>query len=285
MESDEREGYKESLPYQLKPFDQEACEAAMARIHVIIFILMVAVSGTDAEALFPTDVISMLQMDTEVLRSLVASNTSDVGAEAAACQCLNWKNTYASGLVKCGDGLELTDSELELHPDVEFCHDFPGLHGTAFFPHADHKYCINGEKVKGLQQKRYPGQWCYVSSECQALRGGKAVNSLISYKMCAAEDDDTLGELPPAQLEALGRQLAEKTGWSDGQMLVLMAYDWAGPAEGEGTLVNLQGSLDPQKPAVGASLKADTFTVVYGKEVWEAHDGPGIHCVAGCPSE
>jgi len=251
----------------------------MARIHVVLLFLTMAVTGTDAEA-FPTDGISMLHVDIKLHRSAVASNTSDVGADAAACQCLNWKETYASGLVKCGDGLELTDDTLSWHEDVEFCHGHTPSE-VPFFPGADHKYCVNAEKVKGSQPKLYPGQWCYVSSQCQTLQGGKAVNSAISYKMCTKEDDDTLGELPPAELFALSEHMVPP---GDGQMMVLMAYDWAGPADGEGTLLTVQGSLDPQTPVVGASLKFDTFTAVYGKEVWEVWDGPRGQCMQGCPS-
>mmetsp|Transcript_65994 Transcript_65994/g.148304 ORF Transcript_65994/g.148304 Transcript_65994/m.148304 type:complete len:236 (-) Transcript_65994:33-740(-) len=234
----------------------------MARIHVVLLFLTMAVTGTDAEA-FPTDGISMLHVDIKLHRSAVASNTSDVGADAAACQCLNWKQTYESRLVKCGAAF-----------DVGFC-------DLGLFLNFDHKYCINAEMATGPQQKVYPGSWCYVSSQCQTLRGGTAINSDISFKMCTKEDDDTLGELPPAELFALSEHMVPP---GDGQMMVLMAYDWAGPADGEGTLLTVQGSLDPQTPVVGASLKFDTFTAVYGKEVWEVWDGPRGQCMQGCPS-
>lgn len=207
--------------------------------------------------------------------------------EPDACTCLNWKETYASG-VKCGDALEL-DTHGAKHFDVELCHDFPGYPQSAFFFNQDHRLCINRrkaekEQAEGSFANETSEFWCYVSSACTDLQGGSVLrnNPDVSYKMCG-ESDKTLAELPPAELFALSTAMDPP---SDAQMMVLMAYEWVGPGERHDLLkwtgLPPVGSDARTKPLLGGSAKEDTFTVVYGEEVWEVHDGPSGTCVQGC---
>merc|ERR1719277_2627681 len=190
----------------------------------------------------------MLHLEMKLHRSDAASDSIAVaGAETAACECLNWKKTYADGLVKCGDGLEVPDVSKTSQYQGPFCQDFPGMNDTAFFPNADHKYCINAEKMTGPKVKGHPGPWCYVSSECPALRGGRSVNEKIK---------------------------------GDAQLMAVMAYEWEGPTASSGrSLLTQRSRLNATTPVIGASLKNDTFTILYGKEAWEVHDGPRGKCV------
>mmetsp|Transcript_93763 Transcript_93763/g.201302 ORF Transcript_93763/g.201302 Transcript_93763/m.201302 type:complete len:261 (-) Transcript_93763:34-816(-) len=196
-----------------------------------------------------------------------------------ACQCLNWKTTYADGLVNCGDGLEVSDQTITAsHPDEAYCL------GVSFFLGQDHNYCVNAESNQGVHPKRHFGQWCYVSSLCQTLNGGKTINNATSLKMCIAEGDDTLGELTPAQLFALSESIN-----SDSQLMVLEAYDWTGPMaseddwEGNLTWQNaMLNRVSPQRPVVGASMTKDVYTIIYKQEVWETREGASGACVQGC---
>merc|ERR1719436_1942936 len=96
------------------------------------------------------------------------------GAQAPGdpCECQNWRQLYNTSGVNCGDGMELTDTMLQVLPDHEFCTDAEGHPGSAFYKMQDHKMCIKKQKSKGPGGML--GDWCYVSSACTALGSGRA---------------------------------------------------------------------------------------------------------------
>jgi len=259
-----------------------ATRSAMARVMARSLLVGLLGAALASEQACPDDVevlqVSLLQHNTALPapeQEAQAAERAHQEADATdACSCLNWATTYRSGRVKCGDGLELTDPELAEHEDVEFCHNFPGMPDSAFFPHQDHTMCVKALKSKGPEPVPYPGTWCYVSSACQALNGGRAVNPSTSFKKCGS-GDRKLSDLPPKQLFAFAKQMN-----LDYQMIILMSYPWGGPAEMQGELsfkdVTGTGAF------VGASAKQDTFRVINNNStVWEVQNVP--ECVQNCP--
>jgi len=148
-----------------------------------------------------------------------------------ACMCLNWKEEYKWGRVKCGMGAEhfsyswttntrkgLANNTAEL--DQEFCKG-----PKPFFLEQDHNYCVRVSRLEGPGGDG--GYWCYVSGQCKANRTMPVYgNSTRRAKRCKSYfpiEDKRLLDLQPSELFELARikgisyheiaLMAYRTGW------------------------------------------------------------------------
>eukprot|EP00416_Gambierdiscus_australes_P045621 CAMPEP_0171097496 /NCGR_PEP_ID=MMETSP0766_2-20121228/47579_1 /TAXON_ID=439317 /ORGANISM="Gambierdiscus australes, Strain CAWD 149" /LENGTH=255 /DNA_ID=CAMNT_0011556701 /DNA_START=59 /DNA_END=823 /DNA_ORIENTATION=- len=193
------------------------------------------------------------------------SRTAVIEHPEQPCQCLNFKHTYDSGLAWCGEALDV--EKVEWGCDW-FAAGFAGPLKKGIVGvgkntlKMNHSYCINHDWSREMKQE---GSWCYVSSSCQQLNGGKPVNQRVSWRKCVEGIDVRLADLPPAQLFAL----AHKHG-VDPQNMVNLAYPWVGPSKGQGDLERLPLPFlqRTHKPVLGTSSKPDTDIVRYENEVW-----------------
>lgn len=192
--------------------------------------------------------------------------------ELGACSCLNWMDLYNKGLT-CGAGAELTDVE---GLDFELCRDNPEIPNSAFFPKQNHSFCVNLRKsTPSTASMKFGGHWCYVSSECMALNGGRKVepffakNQHLSWKKCG-EQDQTLAEFWPEKLWAINNFLH-----SDHQVMAQMAYPWNGTKSGPPATPSERNT-----GVIGGSLMHDTFAVLWNSQEWILNEQ--VECVAGC---
>lgn len=118
---------------------------------------------------------------------------------SAACQCLNWKEVYASGSVSCGQGQELypfmQTSDLSWDQALPFVQNEMC---TDFYEKLDHNSCVQLSPEMSVQG--HDDQWCYVSTACMDLRGGAHVQGrAVSWKMCSEKTPAQSSSLLPAQ--------------------------------------------------------------------------------------
>lgn len=107
---------------------------------------------------------------------------------ADTCSCKTWKEVYAEGLVTCGHGNEyrVLVPQFKNPSEQQFIHALWG-----------EKLCDNfftkmgGSACTNLKTGMDKGQWCYVSSECDKLRGGEVVPNAtnLAWKRCTSSDD------------------------------------------------------------------------------------------------
>lgn len=156
-----------------------------------------------ATAAGATDEIEMMQR-TEVVKS----HTRD------ACACLNWRSVYADHATECGEARELAFAGgMRAKPFLggEFC--------TNWFEKLDASVCVQDWATEGRFE-----QWCYVSAECQDLRGGERLGTMadsreVSWKKCDPEQDEVLGAKSPPEVLAFAQQHKNDPG-----LVLKMAY-------------------------------------------------------------
>lgn len=139
--------------------------------------------------------------------ALLRSGTSK-GAPNAACNCLPWRDAYRRAGSSCGQANELWTQRSPKPPmKKEFC--------TDFYERITWTSCTNINF-----HNRATKQWCYVSSRCKSLNGGKSIpNTEISWKTCTKGEDDLLVEKTPEQLHVLAMRNDLNVG-----LVVKMAY-------------------------------------------------------------
>lgn len=208
-----------------------------------------------------------------------------------ACKCRSFHDVYKKGDAKCGDGLEAGEiGESNCGPNQsEFCGDsFCKLSDgrvIAWYLVQNHSYCIKhggGESGAG-EPDSVTATWCYVSSECQELNGGKAVNGHVSAKYCT-DEDPKLGDLYPTELFNV------VSPW-ELTLSVAYAYNYEG---GDGQddpdfdalqepAGNYKSDCKQGKSTRRTSGEEQTVNVVcrQGKEKWFINDGIA-ECVRGC---
>lgn len=129
-----------------------------------------------------------------------------VTRQQSACSCLNWRSVYSDYRVNCGQALEfhlvtkrgVTGAKASRMIGDEFC--------GKFFKRINDNFCVNADFTHAPSE--WTGrQWCYVSSECTQLRGGRPLpGSNASWKFCA-QDDNMLRMKTPNQLDTLRGKL------------------------------------------------------------------------------
>jgi len=132
-----------------------------------------------------------------VMGARAASLRSSSSLKADACSCLNWKKTYASTMVECGQANEYFLSthkhattsleRLSLYANLggEFC--------DRFYMTLDDNFCVN------VNMGEDDGEWCYVSRECTDAT--PVPGAALSWKQCSAQDQRR-GDLAPTTLAA-----------------------------------------------------------------------------------
>jgi len=140
------------------------------------------------------------------------ANTSD-----DPCRCLNWKRSYETGLVKCGEALELYWASKKTNMTRWQQWDFSSLFSETcytLFEKMDGNFCAN-MMWSAPTTEWDGGGWCYVSRECEDLKGGHPVSSVgliwsternVSWKVCDLEMEPALRKLSPADLWAKARE-------------------------------------------------------------------------------
>eukprot|EP00413_Alexandrium_margalefii_P039265 CAMPEP_0204605724 /NCGR_PEP_ID=MMETSP0661-20131031/58653_1 /ASSEMBLY_ACC=CAM_ASM_000606 /TAXON_ID=109239 /ORGANISM="Alexandrium margalefi, Strain AMGDE01CS-322" /LENGTH=261 /DNA_ID=CAMNT_0051616985 /DNA_START=65 /DNA_END=850 /DNA_ORIENTATION=- len=230
-----------------------------------------------------------------------------------ACQCLDWVPTYRQGLVQCGQGMEVGTM---LSVGVPLADAVQSDHGCSIYPKLQGNLCLKAKQGAHLYSGStaaaadpYDYTWCYVSSSCKQLGGGRKVNGQVSWKTCAEGVDKRYGDLNPRDLmgviTAAGMQ-------GDPTLMTVMAYPYLRVtwAEVEAffspdpqaalTLATplrqrLQDIVNSGKPMMICTSLASpgngrpdacgapyTLHVVVGKELWYFPHFQTPRCVQGC---
>lgn len=171
-----------------------------------------------------------------MLRILPLLFVAALAEESDPCECMNWKQLYASKRIFCGEGLEFHVFEGALGYDlpgisfIETSHkDVYDKFCTNFFKQMDNRYCVNMGMYPYGQPGLLAGQWCYVSKECTELNGGRAVPDKrapgasgegapklardVSWKACVPGRDHRLRDLPPTDLLDLAAKVGAEAGY------------------------------------------------------------------------
>mmetsp|Transcript_77255 Transcript_77255/g.218671 ORF Transcript_77255/g.218671 Transcript_77255/m.218671 type:complete len:292 (-) Transcript_77255:77-952(-) len=194
---------------------------------------------------------------------------------AETCQCLSWREAFRHGGVTCGG----TKGPNEGTPDENkeaaeatkaFC--------THFYEKATFSSCTN---IKYSRDDK--AQWCYVSSGCTELNGGREVHgSELSWKVCRKGEDDLLSSKSVEELFNVSRDSDLDFG-----LLAKMAYPvntgmkWADvkgmllhgvPTGHKGTNVRLQSAVDAKRPLIFDSPDEDPkhspFYILQGARIF-----------------
>lgn len=145
---------------------------------------------------------------------LVSASAVVLKSDDDNCRCLTWSDVYYAFGVKCGQGPErqagevwstITDLRLKHMPlynniALEICDEF-----FMRWP-LNNNYCTNFDMMDVNTT-----QWCYTSSACKDLGGGKAVTSGVSWKTCKVGDDELLRDRTPEQLIAFNQMSHEQS--------------------------------------------------------------------------
>jgi len=160
--------------------------------------------------------VSLLQSDLQsrqrARRNALSASKDD------SCQCLNWKQTFASGLVDCGQGFEHTDPfvvkdhsaeewlEAVQDPNIRVhAKDTELGRGVCdkFYEVIDANICVR-VVAQSSDTEWYGKSWCYVSSACS---NAMPISSpQVSVKFCQEGTDSLLSDMPPTEFIVLGRR-------------------------------------------------------------------------------
>lgn len=148
------------------------------------------------------------------------NSPSEQEVEASAnaeCRCLNWKDTYSSGLVNCGQGREHAPAFFTADPswqqalpfiNFDICRDF--------YERLDHNNCV--KLAPETNENGRSDEWCYVSAECTNLSGGAPVEGLwgpaVSWKICDEESAMPSPEVRPVATTPHREAKASRTSWT-----------------------------------------------------------------------
>mmetsp|Transcript_101627 Transcript_101627/g.296278 ORF Transcript_101627/g.296278 Transcript_101627/m.296278 type:complete len:258 (-) Transcript_101627:45-818(-) len=231
------------------------------------------------------------------------------GGTQADCTCLNWAPTYQSGMVTCGEGMELGTT---MSVGKSRAAALEGDHGCHLYPKLRANFCLKakqGAHLYGKADDDYDFTWCYVSPSCKALRGGAAVNQRVSWKKCVPGQDKRYGDLHPVTLmahaQAAGLQYdptlfafmaypylhatwAQLTSFFNKDASALLALD-ADVERGLRQIVNSGRPMlictslaAPGNGRPDACGKPYTAYVVVGKQIWFFPHFKTPQCIQGC---
>jgi len=243
-----------------------------------------------------------------------ASNEGiDIGDPVADsdCTCLPWIQAYELNGVPCGQGLEYFFSTRRGTPwpranltlGDEFC--------RRFFRRIPDNFCMNADmsdEASGIGAR----QWCYVSSRCERLRGGRRIPGAdASWKLCQPDQDAMLRESAPEDLDRLRASRGLSLGllakyaypvwqsdrWPAVQHLFLGPQPGAEPLAASGRS-DLQRVVSEGKAMVFNSASGHPpFHIVLGRRVYKIDFKPGgqrsyregrmgevsgLQCIQGC---
>lgn len=165
--------------------------------------------------------------------------------EEESCECLNWKETYASGLVVYGAANEKFEAQKGLDGDARRQESFQKSMkdtndydieqggGNTIHTKLDNNACFSIDTDSDLPANQFNYQtWCYVSKDCRRLNGGRQLtdsmaksytlgqrslydknedpdpppgNITVGWKVCT-EKDERLRDYGFAELWALAKE-------------------------------------------------------------------------------
>eukprot|EP00420_Gonyaulax_spinifera_P022974 CAMPEP_0197916638 /NCGR_PEP_ID=MMETSP1439-20131203/82329_1 /TAXON_ID=66791 /ORGANISM="Gonyaulax spinifera, Strain CCMP409" /LENGTH=263 /DNA_ID=CAMNT_0043538673 /DNA_START=51 /DNA_END=842 /DNA_ORIENTATION=+ len=185
------------------------------------------------------------------------------------CDCMSAKHIYQNKLLKCGDGMEIKFSQGGSKSEDQKLQRCANL-----FEKISQPVCTNV-----MSGKEGAGQWCYVSSQCKDLHGGRPVtkNSDVSWKLCKPGKDDLMSA---HSLEDLS--LFAKKHDVDLAEVVRMAYPTKEDMKWENMeefLTTGNRATEPRKAVVAANkpIILETmegsmpFYVVHGKKLYQVY--------------
>jgi len=179
-----------------------------------------------------------------------------------SCQCLNWKQSFASGLVDCGQGFEyacmgagnyppspeawLVVAQDSKHRAV-LQHD-EGAKGwcDSFYEVIDDNKCVRATMDRS-DTEWFGKSWCYVSSACSSAM--PISSPQVSVKFCQEGTDSLLSDMSPGEFVEFGRRM----NFSNPEYVVKAAYPF------DGTFYYADAA---QHEAEVSKLKASGKTVV-----------------------
>lgn len=182
---------------------------------------------------------SLILAASAALAPVAALHTAASGGISQHCECLNWKATYASGIVQCGKGKEFYDTS-PLKAPTMYRSDVPAVQKKIcdnFYTRLEFSSCVS------MNPGTEEGTWCYVDKQCKQLIGGQELAN-VSWKQCGKSDtyghyrktsqvrDSLLSDYTPEELLALSQK---DDLWFGG--LARMAY--RGARAGEKKTVSL----------------------------------------------
>jgi len=243
---------------------------------LVLVCASVAVAQTADSCEEPVSLLQIDQQSQQRARRKVSASKDD------ACQCLNWKETYASGLVQCGQGFEYTrflgypvanystpedwlgQVQNQLMRDVlfslmgqEFC--------TSFYEAFDDNKCARAA-MDSSDTEWYGKSWCYVSSACSSAMSTSSPQ--VSAKFCQEGTDSLLSDMAPAELFKYGKHM----GIPVPMYFVKVAYPlvrqfyWDDHAQHEAEVAKLMASGRPV--VVDETDEHQDKIIIYGKAVY-----------------
>lgn len=228
--------------------------------------------------------------------SAVAINHKKVDA----CQCLNWKETYAAGRAQCGQGFEFTralgypqasygtaQDWLTTVEDQQKLHGLQSAMGAefckSFYMKFDDTKCARAA-MDSSPTEWYGKSWCYVSTGCSSAMA--VTSAQVSVKLCEEGKDSLLSDMDPESLIPYG----ERMGFNVPGYFVKVAY----PVER--SFFYGSGEKQSEHQAQIAALKASGQIVlvdkidehqdkmiIVGDRVYNMPNSyEGFACVEGC---
>jgi len=152
---------------------------------------------------------------------LVSTSAIHMGSSADACECLNWKETYAGGLAECGHGFEFTrmlgypnatygtpEEWLKIVQDHGTRKALQGAMGNefceSFYKRFDDTKCAR-TAMDSSPTEWYGKSWCYVSKKCGSAMA--LTDAQVSVKLCEQGKDSMLSDMDPEALIAYGKRM------------------------------------------------------------------------------
>lgn len=219
-----------------------------------------------------------------ILGFVSAFAVDGLGLKDRSCKCLNWAEVYENKGVVCGQALEFlftrasagaqrastvmvaSDSRLaamRATPLGQLCKNF--------FERYSGNQCVG--QMRDLRpadaDKWYSGSWCYVSADCQDLRGGaKVPGTVVSWKGCEKGKDVALRDLTPDELIDVS---AEND--LDASKLFEYAYYSKEKDPHKVTERELDTVRVTKLPTVLKPVQANSPRIlVYGRQVWSLEE-------------
>jgi len=240
------------------------------------------------------DTVSLLQ--NELLKSVHRSKPS--AKRADACQCLNWKETFAAGLVECGQGFEFTralgypqatygtaEEWLQHVQNKDTLHTLQGYFNAefceSFYKRFDDTKCAR-TAMDSSPTEWYGKSWCYVSKECSSAMA--VADAQVSVKLCEAGKDSQLSDMDPVDLMAYG----QKMGFYVPGYFVKVSYpvDRSFFYDTASTTDLLRTKMGGQIVLVDKIDEHQDKMIVVGSKVYDLAGGyDSFKCYEGCSDE
>merc|ERR1719343_744125 len=123
-----------------------------------------------AALLFPASAVKLSVQDQPESEEQVLSPKAVFEDSAPSCECLNWKETYATQEANCGDGMEFHWARKTGTPRAFIDATHYDRLCTHFFQRMNDNKCVLMDLInasEAVSSTRWDAQsWCYVSADC-----------------------------------------------------------------------------------------------------------------------